>query len=59
MGEDEFAFANTKNKNCCPWASDRRDCDGDWDTYCTVSGHCQYQKNVRDCDGDIISLCRY
>lgn len=48
MGEDEFAFANTKNKNCCPWASDRRDCDGDWDTYCTISGHCQYQKNVRD-----------
>ena len=42
----------------CSYAQDKRDCDGDWDTYCMKSSHCQYQCNVRDCDGDIVSLCR-
>lgn len=42
----------------CSYAQDKKDCDGDWDTYCMKCGHCQYQHNVRDCDGDIISLCR-
>lgn len=50
---------NTQNENTyCPYACDRRDCDGDWDTYCTKDGSCQYQRNTRDCDGDIISFCR-
>lgn len=52
MGEDEGV-----SSGYCPYASDRRDCDGDWDTYCTA-GSCSYQYNVRDCDGDIVSLCR-
>lgn len=54
MGEDE----NVTISNYCRYASDRRDCDGDCDTYCTLCGHCQYQSNIRDCDGDVISLCR-
>ena len=49
----EEDIVSTKSR--CPYASD---CDGDWDTYCTKSGNCQYQKNVRDCAGNIISLCR-
>lgn len=55
MGEEDIVSNDT---NYCPYACDRRDCDGDFDTYCTKSGHCQYQHNVRDCDGDIISLCK-
>ena len=52
MGEDEEV-----SSGYCPYASDRPDCDGDWDTYCTA-GSCRYQHNVRDCNGDIVSLCR-
>ena len=48
----------TDDRNDCPDAFDKRDPDGDFDTYCASSGHCQYQHNVRDCDGDIVSLCR-
>ena len=29
MGEKDVATRDT-----CPYASDKRDCDGDWDTYC-------------------------
>lgn len=53
MGEHDVI-----ENEACSYAQDKRDCDGDWDTYCMKNGHCQYQKNVRDCDGDIISLCR-
>lgn len=54
MGEEDII-----DKNYCPYACDKRDCDGDWDTYCMKTGNCQYQKkNVRDCDCDIIRLCR-
>ena len=42
----------------CSYEQDKRDCDGDWDTYCTKNGHCQYKKNARDCDGDTVSICR-
>ena len=55
MGEEDVV---RNDNNYCPYASDKKDCDGDWDTYCMKSGNCQYQRNVRDCDGDIISLCR-
>ena len=59
MGEDIVtSTSSTSTNNYCPYASDKRDCDGDWDTYCMKNGHCQYQKNVKDCDGDIVSLCR-
>ena len=54
MGEEDVRDEN----NYCPYARDKRDCDGDWDTYCMKTENCQYQRNVRDCDGDIISLCR-
>lgn len=54
MGEEDVTIEN----NYCPYACDKRDCDGDLDTYCMKTGNCQYQRNVRDCDGDIISLCR-
>ena len=56
MGDDMITTNNTTNY--CPYAQDKRDCDGDWDTYCEKSGRCQYQHNVRDCDGDLVSLCR-
>lgn len=42
----------------CSFADERRDCDGDWDTYCTKSGDCPYQDWKRDCDGDYIVFCR-
>ena len=54
MSEEDVRNEN----NYCPYACDKRDCDGDWDTYCMKTRNCQYQRNVRDCDGDIISLCR-
>lgn len=57
MGDEDFTYDDTRNCRC-GYQSERRDCDGDWDTYCTKNGCCQYQHNVRDCDGDIISLCR-
>lgn len=44
--------------NYCPYACDKSDCDGDWDTYCMKLGSCQHQRNVVDCDGDVVSLCR-
>lgn len=55
MGEKDTGITE---RNYCPYACDKRDPDGYFDTYCTSSGHCQYQHNVRDCDGDIVSLCR-
>ena len=58
MHEDDVTEDDITREQYCPHASDKRDYDGDWDTYCMKNGHCQYQKNVRDCDGDIISLCR-
>lgn len=42
----------------CSFADARRDCDGDWDTYCTKSGDCPQQDWKRDCDGDYIVFCR-
>lgn len=54
MGENDVK----DNNKHCPYACDKRDCDGDWDTYCMLKGRCHYQRNSRDCDGDIISLCR-
>lgn len=54
MGEEDVVSTN----NYCPDASDRRDCDGDWDTYCTKIGSCPYQRKVIDCDGDPVYLCR-
>lgn len=56
MGDDMITANDATNY--CPYAQDKRDCDGDWDTYCEKSGRCQYQRNVRDCDGDLVSLCR-
>lgn len=50
MGEEDVVM----EKDYCSYSCDKRDCDGDWDTYCMKNGHCQYQKNVRDCDGDIL-----
>lgn len=44
-------------ENVCPYANQRRDCDGDWDTYCNKDDDCPYQRAMRDCDGDIIELC--
>lgn len=56
MGKNEV---NAGSKSCCNYESKRRDCDGDWDIYCTNYGKkCPYKQNVRDCDGDVISLCR-
>lgn len=49
---------NDNNVNKCPYLSYRKDCDGDYDAYCTKSGSCPYQMNVKDCDGDIVVLCR-
>lgn len=54
MNEEDIKNEN----NYCPYACDKRDCDGDWDTHCMQTGNCQYQKNIRDCDGNLISLCR-
>ena len=45
-------------KNCCKYASYRKDCDGDWDIYCMKDGNCQHQHKVMDCDRDVIVLCR-
>lgn len=58
MGEEDVGVGIKNFNSNCIYQEDRRDCDGDWDTYCMKSSHCQYQDNVRDCDGDIISLCR-
>lgn len=44
--------------NECTYESRKRDCDGDWDSYCTKSGDCPYKHVVRDCDGDPVILCR-
>lgn len=54
MGENDV-----KNENkYCPYACKKKDCDGDWDTYCMKTEKCKYQKKVQDCDRDIIILCR-
>ena len=42
----------------CEYERHKRDCDGDWDCYCSKSGNCPYQHIVKDCDGDIVVLCR-
>ena len=55
MGDDYDVVASDAT---CQYACDKRDCDGDWNTFCTKCGECHYQNNVRDCDGDIITLCR-
>lgn len=52
MGDGDLETAG------CSFADARRDCDGDWDTYCTKSGDCPYQDWKRDCDGDYIVFCR-
>ena len=36
----------------------KKDCDGDYEVYCTKYGSCPYQKIVKDCDGDTVVLCR-
>ena len=40
MGKKDVTTRDT-----CPYTSDKRDCDGNWDTYCMKNEHCQYQKN--------------
>lgn len=55
MGEEDMMDSKC---SACGYQNERRDCDGDWDTYCTYSGSCHYQKNVVDCDGDVITKCR-
>lgn len=44
--------------NNCIYTSERRDCDGDWDTYCTKEGACEFKREMYDCDGDPVYLCR-
>ena len=34
MGDEDFTCDDTRNCRC-GYQSERRDCDGDWDTYCT------------------------
>ena len=36
MGEDDVRDEN----NYCLYAYDKKDCDGDWDTYCMITGSC-------------------
>lgn len=57
MGEEELIILGCANDDCL-FMSCRRDCDGDWDSYCYKLGACPYQKKAKDCDGDIIMLCR-
>jgi hypothetical protein len=54
----ESKHSEADDMHNCPHACDKRDCDGDWDTYCLTGKPCGYKRNVRDCDGDVISLCR-
>lgn len=59
MGEDEReGWADPQNNNC-PYLSNRRDCDGDVQCYCTssTSHYCIYKSVVRDCDGTFVALC--
>lgn len=61
MGEDDVLETDSSpSKNSgCRYQSRRRDCDGDWDNYCTNYGEkCPYKKCVRDVDRDIVELCR-
>ena len=51
MGEEDVVVNTISN---CGYISYRRDCDGDYDTYCYYSGSCPYKKTVKDCDGDMI-----
>ena len=55
MGDDLDDIV--REGNICQYASKKRDCDGDWITFCYCDGYCIHKKNVRDCDGDIISVC--
>lgn len=62
MGEDTIVGFATKerNYNRVPHGCDsvvRRDCDGDYNTYCFYGGYCAYKRTVIDCDGDIVTLC--
>ncbi len=63
MGDDGYistdSTSDSRRENC-PYMTEKRDCDGDWDTWCIQpSGNCPYKRDMRDCDGDQISLCRY
>lgn len=42
MGDSDLEVNDYKSAGCS-FADVRRDCDGDWDTYCTKSGDCPYQ----------------
>ena len=53
MGDEDIVVTSS----FCSYKEERRDCDGNYDTYCMKIGYCPYQRDVRDCDGDIISLC--
>lgn len=39
MGDSDLEVNDYKSAGCS-FADTRRDCDGDWDTYCTKSGDC-------------------
>ena len=58
MGEDEREGWVGPQHNNCPWLSNRRDCDGDIQAYCTSgTNSCMYRSVVRDCDGTFIAIC--
>lgn len=56
MGFDMDDVIDTNNFYC-KYANEKRDCDGDLNTYCMKYGYCNYKKEVIDCDGDTISFC--
>ncbi len=57
MGEDDNISFTEPSNSYCEYACDKRDCDGDYNTFCMKSTYCPYKKNVRDCDGDFIEMC--
>lgn len=56
MGDDDDIIIGPSTSHC-GYACDKRDCDGDFNTFCMKSGYCPYKRNVRDCDGDFITMC--
>jgi hypothetical protein len=48
---------NEEETRYCPHACNKRDCDGDWATYCLTTKPCGYKRNAIDCDRDVISFC--
>ncbi len=56
MGDDDDIIIGPSTSHC-EYACDKRDCDGDFNTFCMKSGYCPYKRNVRDCDGDFITMC--